>query len=189
MRDAIDLITSRRSVAAAQLGEPGPDDAQIRTLIAAAVRVPDHGKLAPWRFILVRAQARNALAARLLALREAREGPLPEHIRAAELSRFPAPVCLAVVSRAGPHPKIPEWEQLLSVGAAVMNLLNAANALGFGAQWLTDWPAYDAQAAGVLGLAQGERLAGFVHIGTAQQPPAERWRPAVEDVLSEWTGG
>lgn len=187
MPTPIDFLKTRRSIPAQFLGTPGPDQQQLDEILTAAVRVPDHGKLAPWRFVLFRGDAAAAAGEALLALRRSRGDDLGEDQVAVERARFTrAPLVVAVVSRAAPHSKIPEWEQILSAGACCMNLLNGAAALGFAAQWLTDWPVYDAEARTVLGLEPAERIAGFVHIGAPTTPPQERPRPAPGDILTEW---
>ena len=188
MSTPIQSLITRRSVPAAFLGPPGPDAAALEQILTAAIRVPDHGKLAPWRFILFEGENRQAANEALLALRKRRGDQLSAEEEASELARFTrAPVVIGVVSRAAPHVKIPLWEQELSAGAVCMNLLNGAHALGFGAQWLTDWPVYDAEAGALLGLADGERLAGFIYIGTSTVPRQERPRPSPEDLTTRWT--
>ena len=187
MASLINLLASRRSVQAAFLGPPGPDQRQLRDILMVGIRVPDHGKLTPWRFILFEGHQREAAGLLLAKLRLARGESLSEEARSAEVRRFArAPAVIAIVSSPVPNPKIPEWEQSLSAGAVGMNILNGAAALGFSAQWLTDWPAYDRAVAKILGLSGTERLAGFIHIGTAKTPPAERPRPAPEDLLTHW---
>lgn len=187
MTDARELLKTRRSVAAAFLAEPAPDDAQLAEILTVASRVPDHGKLTPWRFIVFRGEARRdagvALAKRYAELHPEAE----EKVLAEERERLAkAPLVIAVVSRTVPHVKIPEFEQLLSAGAAAMNLVHGAHALGFAAQWITGWIAYDDVAAHILGLQPGERLVGIIHIGTATVPPTDRPRPALDDIVSEW---
>jgi nitroreductase len=187
MPDALDLLKTRRTVGAIMLGDPGPSDAQIRELITVAARVPDHGKLAPWRFVLYRRADGAALSERLMPLYRAKFPNADPQKAEQETIRFArSPITIGVISKAGTHPKIPEWEQVLSAGASAMNLLTAAHAMGFAAQWLTDWCAYDPAASAILGAREGERFAGFVHIGTPKEKPAERPRPAVEDILTEW---
>jgi nitroreductase len=169
------------------LGDPGPTAAELDRILTAGIRVPDHGKLAPWRFLLLEGERRRELGERLLAIRFGRGDELSAEGRDAELGRFTsAPVAIGVVSTAAPHPKIPEWEQQLSAGAVCMNILNAAHTLGFAAQWLTDWLVYDDDAAAVLGLEPSERLCGFIHIGTPQIAPAERPRPSPADLVTRW---
>jgi nitroreductase len=189
MPDALQLLLTRRTIPALALKEPGPTDAEIETLLTAAIRVPDHGKLTPWRFILIRGEARHRLGAWL----EARYATLNPQADAAmrdkaRMAFSRAPVVIAVVSTAAPHVKIPEWEQVLSAGASTMTLVHAAHAMGFSAQWLTEWYGYDAEALAYLGVRAGEKLAGFVHIGTPSEPPVERPRPAPSALLSEWVG-
>ena len=168
MPDALKLLTTRRSFKAAELGEPGPSAAEIDTLLTVASRVPDHGKLTPWRFIVFEGEARRAAGAAIAAAFRAKyPDAKPEHVEAERGRLMRAPLVIAVVSRAAPHEKIPEWEQVLSAGAAAMSLVLAAHALGYGANWITEWYAYDRGVLDALGLAPHERIAGFVHIGTA----------------------
>jgi nitroreductase len=187
MSSAIDFLTTRRSVSARFLGPPGPDREQLRQILTAALRVPDHGKLAPWRFILLEGDRRREAGAGLLAIRQGRGDVLSDEERRAEAERFTsAPIVVGIISRAAPHPKIPQWEQQLSAGAVCMNLLNGAHALGFAAQLLTDWLVYDADARWFFGLEAWERLCGFIHIGTPKVAPAERPRPEPDAVLTRW---
>jgi nitroreductase len=185
--DSIALLATRRSLKPHELGEPGPTAAETDMLLTIAARVPDHGKLTPWRFIVFQCdgqrRAGEAIAAAFLAKYPdaTREQIDFERQRLAR-----APLVVAVVSRAGPHVKIPEWEQVLSAGAAAMNLLNAAHALGFAATWITEWYAYDRRVLDALGLAAHEKIAGFVHIGRSAQPPQERPRPALADIVTRF---
>lgn len=189
MPDALDLLKTRRSIPAAFLAAPGPDEDQLKTLLTIASRVPDHGKLAPWRFILFRGDAGARASERLADLVQSRDPALSEARIAEERVRLArAPLVIAIVSRAAEHVKIPIWEQQLSAGAAAMNLVLAAHAMGFAACWLTEWPAYDAEAGAILRLQPGERFAGFVHIGTPTVPPQDRPRPALDDIVSDWQG-
>ncbi|WP_244487545.1 MULTISPECIES: nitroreductase [unclassified Aureimonas] len=188
MTESIDQILTRRSVAIPALLEPAPSAAEIETLLTAASRVPDHGKLAPWRFVIYRPEVGRAIGRALAALLESREGPLSEVRRDAEEKRFArSPLVIGVVSTAGPHVKISEWEQVLSAGAATMTLVHAAHALGFAANWVTEWVAYDDEAKALLGIAPGEKVAGFVHIGTPGDKPADRPRPPLSQIVSEAT--
>lgn len=188
MASPIEFLTTRRSVPAQFLGSPGPDQQQLDEILTAAIRVPDHGKLAPWRFVAFQGENREIAGRMLLDLRQRRGDTLSDAEQEIERTRFTrAPLVIAVVSHAAPHFKIPEWEQELSAGAACMNLLNGAAALGFATQWLSDWPIYDAEAGALLGLEPGERFAGFIHIGTPQMPPQERPRPRPADLLTEWS--
>ena len=187
MNPSIELLARRRSLKPHELTGPGPEAGQLETILRLASRVPDHGKLAPWRFVLIEGEARERAGRLALEIRVADKPDLDEPSRAAELTRFTrAPLVVAVVSRAAPHAKIPEWEQVLSAGAACMNLIIAANALGFGSAWLTEWCAYDSRFRAALGLSEIERIAGFVHIGRPKVAPEERARPALEDVVSRF---
>ncbi len=184
-----EYMETRRSRPVLQIGEPGPSRAEIEEMLRIASRVPDHGKLAPWRFVVFRGSERERLGEALAAISlEKTPGLSEESLRAERMRLTRAPVVVMMVSRAAPHPKIPEWEQVLSAGAAGMNLLIAANALGYVACWLTEWMAYDEAAASLLGVEPHERISGFVHIGTSVQPPFERDRPELEDLVT-WVGG
>ena len=185
-----DHLRTRKSHPIAQLAEPGPDDSQIAELVAMASRVPDHGKLQPWRFILYRGAARHAIGEHLAErYAEVLGRDLTPGEQDKERTRFSrAPVVIGVVSVPRDNPKIPQWEMFLSAGAAAMNLLHAAHALGFGANWITNWYADDAKARAMLGLAPGERAVGFVHIGTPQGEGPDRPRPDVPAILSEYSG-
>ncbi|HKE47502.1 MAG TPA: nitroreductase [Rhodanobacteraceae bacterium] len=185
---SLDVINQRRSVPSRQLGEPGPDAAQLRELLAAAIRVPDHGKLVPWRLLVIRGEARARLGAALAAMHLRHEPDAPPTVIDKDRDRFNfAPLIVAVIARIEEnHPKIPAQEQLLSAGLVAYNLLLGAQGLGFGAQWLTGWSAYDREAAALLGLAGDERVVAYVHIGTAREPAPERTRPVLDDVVSEW---
>jgi nitroreductase len=179
------FLARRRSAAALALREPAPTDAELRTLLRLATRVPDHGKLSPWRFVILRGEAKQRFIAGLEAIAATR--PDGERL-AAKLGKLKAPpLTLAVVSRLMPG-EIPEWEQRLSSGAVCMTLIIAAQAMGYGANWITDWYAYDAEAGRLLGLGEAERIAGFVHLGTAADTPLERLRPDLPAIVSEWKG-
>ena len=185
--DAIDRLMTRRSVKAMDITAPGPSEDELTQILQTAILVPDHGKLGPWRFIRFTGDARakfgDILAARYAAQNEdAREQNIE-----AERNRFTrAPVVIAVVARIKANIKIPEWEQQLSAGAVCQNMLVATSLMGFAAQWLTEWYAFDAGVNEALGLTDGERIAGFVYIGSATDKPPERVRPDLEQVLSDW---
>ena len=190
MPDALDLLKSRTSVPAANLGEPGPSDSQITEMLAIAARVPDHGKLTPWRFILFRGDARHAVGDRLAELRLKNEPEISSGFIDQDRLRLAlSPLAVVVVSRAAPHQKIPEWEQVMSAGAAAMNLILAAHAMGFAANWLTGWIAYDPEALKILGLRLNEKVAGIIHIGTPKGPALDRPRPALGSLVMTWTAG
>ena len=186
--EALDLLLTRRSVSANALSEPGPNEEQLRQILTAASRVPDHKKLAPWRFILFQGDARKAFGAVLAeACRVEEKDPSAFRLET-EAARFlRAPTVIAVISRVVPTPGAPEWEQILSVGAACQNTILAATALGFGAQWITEWYGYSETVCQALKLAPNERVAGFVYIGTAKEKPDGRERPALADIASVWT--
>ena len=189
MNDTIALLKRRRSTPPALMSGPGPSGEELRTILTVASRVPDHGKLAPWRFIVFEGEARESAGRIALDLKLADQPGLDEGKRAEEFSRFArAPLVVGVVSRAAPHVKIPEWEQVLSAGAVCMNAIIAARALGYSAAWLTEWPAYDARFRAAIGLAEHERVAGFLHIGTG---PAieDRPRPALDEIVTVFPGG
>lgn len=189
MPDAIELLKTRRSVKPMELNEPGPSKPQIETLLTIASRVPDHGKLTPWRFIVFEGDARLLAGEKIEQVFKRNNPDATADQMDFERKRLArAPLVVAVVSRAGPHAKIPEWEQLLSSGAAAMNLVVAANALGFAASWLTEWYAYDRGVLDALGLASNEKVAGFVHIGTAATSPGDRERPPLSAVVSRYEG-
>jgi len=183
MPDALELLTTRRSFKAVELAGPAPSATEIDTLLTVASRVPDHGKLAPWRFIVFEGEARRSAGAAIAAAFCAKYPTAkPEHVEAERNRLMRAPLVIAVVSRAGPHVKIPEWEQVLSAGAAAMSLVLAAHALGYGANWITEWYAYDRGVLDALGLAPHERIAGFIHIGKPPGPPVDRPRPPLNEI-------
>ena len=183
----IALLSARRSTPAIACAEPGPTPEQLDLILTLGARVPDHGKLAPWRFIVIEGEAREALDARLAAALKASDPDIGPGRLAQQASQFSqSALVIGVVSRAGPHVKIPEWEQVLSAGAVCMNVVTAANALGFGAQWLTGWAAYAPEALAILGVGDSEKVAGFIHIGTPTQTLPDRPRPELSDVVTRW---
>jgi nitroreductase len=185
LTDALTLLARRRSVGPALLAGPGPDATQLETLLRLASRVPDHGKLAPWRFLVFQGRASERAGEIALKIKLADNPALDEASQAAERARFSrSPLVIAVVSRAAAHAKVPEWEQVLSAGASAMALEVAAAALGFASTWLTEWIAYDARFRAAIGLADPERIAGFIHIGRALRPPEDRPRPALADIVT-----
>jgi nitroreductase len=185
MNECVSLLQQRRSVAAHLLGDPGPGPAEIDALLTMACRVPDHGRLVPWRFIVIEGEARHRIGETIAAVFQADQPGADAQKLALERNRLArAPLVVAVVSRARPHVKIPDWEQVLSAGAVCMNLLNAAAAMGFGASWITEWYAFDRRVLDTLGLSPDERIAGFVHIGTPREKPSDRPRPALADIVT-----
>jgi nitroreductase len=177
------FLALRRSTSAVSLAEPGPSDAQVQDLLRLAARVPDHGKLSPWRFILLSGEAKATFAGKLEALATSRD----DSRALAKLSKLKSPPFgIAVVSRPR-QGEIPVWEQQLSAGAVCTTLLYAAQASGFGANWITDWYAYDREALDILGLTTEEQLAGFIFIGTSAESPLERERPRLQGLVTEWS--
>lgn len=187
--ETLELLLSRRSVRAADLCEPGPDEATLERILCAGIRVPDHGKLGPWRILRFTGDARARFGEVLADAFRAGHPEAGEERVALEAGRFlRAPVVLGVISRVTPGHKIPEWEQVLSAGAVCQNLLVAAHAAGHRAQWITEWYAYDARVREALGLGEHERVAGWIYLGSAERAPDERPRPVLEQVLSDWGG-
>lgn len=187
MNATLDLLLTRRSVPAAMLAAPGPSADELQTLLTIASRVPDHGKLTPWRFIVFEGEARVEAGLRIARIAEEHQPDISLARLEEERQRFSkAPLVIAVVGRASEHPKIPVIEQIYSAGAVCLNLEIAAHAMGYAACWLTDWPAYDVEAQAVLGLANGETIVGFIHIGTPTIKPTDRPRPALQDIVSRF---
>lgn len=187
MNETIKLLAARRSASPTLMRGPGPDAGELQTILALAARTPDHGKLAPWRFIVFEGEG-LARAGALVAEGYARREPQADAARLeSERGRFTrSPLIVAVVSRAAPHPKIPLWEQELSAGAVCMNLTVAATALGFRTAWLTGWFAYDEEALRAFGLAEHEKIAGFIHIGRVDQAVEDRARPNLADLVTRF---
>jgi len=187
MSHPLSLLEQRISVPSRQLGEPGPDAAQLRALVEAAIRVPDHGKLEPFRLILLEGDAKRSFGDRLAQLSLRVNPHMTDSKREKDRTRYDyAPLVVIVVSRTDDSSKVPVIEQQLSAGCVAYNLLLGAQALGFGAQWLTGWAAYDREAAAIMGLADNEHVIGFVHIGSSQIDVPDRERPALADVVSTW---
>ena len=181
------FLNERRSVPARQLEAPAPDAAVLERMLAAAVRVPDHGKRVPWRFVRIVGDAREALGEALVARALERDPDAGAAALDKDRNRFHAPLAIAVVARLGPDEKIPEAERFASACCVCFALLMAAQAEGFGAQWLTGWPAYDAAILRLLGLGADERIAGFIHIGTPRIEAPERERPDPRALLTDWS--
>ena len=181
------FLETRKSASAKAMGEPGPSPSVLDEILQLSLRVPDHGKLAPWRFVVfegaARAQVGEAFKARWAELN-------PTH--GAEALEFHAglfmraPVVVVVVSSAADHPKIPIWEQQLSAAALSFNLVLAAQAYGFDAQWQSDWVAYDAKAKAAMGVSEAEKVAGVVYVGTSTLPLEDRPRPELATVVTRW---
>lgn len=187
--EMLDYLLRRRSVPVASLCDPGPDDAQIRTILTVAARVPDHGRLFPWHFIVFAGAAREDVGAslrRAWLVQEPQASPAKLDLESSRFLR--APVVVGVISRLRPG-KHPAWEQALSAGAACQNLCLAANALGFGANWLSEWYAYSPVFRREIGLDGRDRVAGFVYIGTMAESPEERDRPDIDRLTTRWMPG
>src|ERR1041385_381787 len=185
--DTIELLLSRRSGSAKAMIGPGPDSMQLRQILRAAARVPDHGKLFPWRFIVFEGEARRRMGDALAeCLKTSEPQVTPERIEQ-ERGRFlRSPVVIGVVSRVREAIPIPEWEQILSAGAVCQTLLIASHAMGFVANWITEWGAYHPLVKARLGLKSGERGGGFVYIGTSTVPLEERVRPELDTLVTRF---
>jgi nitroreductase len=188
--DALAALSTRHSVAPPFLTSPGPDDQVLAGILAAGASAPDHGRLRPWRFVVIRGEARKRLGEVFAeALLRRQPDAAPEALEQERNRPLRAPVVIAVVAKLEPqHPKIPEIEQILSTGAAVENILVAAHAQGFGAKWLTGANAYDDHVKAALGLAGNDRLAGFVHLGTVDGKPPQVPHADAREVTVEWRG-
>jgi nitroreductase len=181
--ETLALLATRRSASAQVLAAPAPDADQLATLLRLATRVPDHGKLAPWRFVVLEGGAKAEFVHRLQAMAGAQAQP--EKARAV-LAKISLPPLTLVVISSPKEASIPLWEQQMSSGAVCMTVLVAAQAMGFGANWITDWYAFDKAAVALLGVQAHEQVAGFIHLGTASEVPLERVRPAVEELVTRW---
>ena len=187
MPDALQLLKTRRSVKPREMTGPGPSPAELETILTIGARVPDHGKLAPWRFIIFEGDARaraGDVIAGVFAQKNSNASPADIEVEKRRLTD--APLVIGVVSFTKPHPKVPAWEQELSAGASAMNLVTAATALGYGANWLTGWFAFDRDVLDGFGLKADEKLAGFIHIGTPSKPAEDRPRPALSDIVTRF---
>jgi nitroreductase len=182
------FLRTRRSGRPRDLMEPGPNAEELRQIVSIATRTPDHGKLAPWRFVHVAREARAAFA-ELLQRAYLKANPSPGRLEVEANERFAhqAPELVVVLSSPVQGSKIPVWEQELSCGAACMNLLSAAHSLGFAGGWVTGWAAYSEEVRHAFG-GDGERIAGFIFIGTPAAPLEERPRPEVAEVFRKWSG-
>jgi nitroreductase len=184
----LQFLLERRSVKPAAMQEPGPSASELEQILTVAARVPDHKKMVPWRFIVFAGDARaqfGDVLAEVCAVEE-RGSPSPQRL-AIERGRFlDAPLVIGVISKVIPHPGAPEWEQVLSAGAACFNMCLAANALGYASNWLTGWYAYSPGVKARLALSEHERVAGFVYIGTAKDKPEDRERPSLADIVTRY---
>ncbi|HEY4559997.1 MAG TPA: nitroreductase [Lysobacter sp.] len=184
----LNALDERRSVPASQLCEPGPDHDVLMRMLRSAVRVPDHGKRVPFRFVRIEGDAREAFGERMAARSRERDPSASESVIEKDRRRFlHAPMIVTVVAAQGEDAKIPASERLLSAGSVCFALLQAAQAFGFGAVWLTGWAAYDPEMRRVLGVEDDEAIVGFIHIGSIRQPTPERDRPDPALLLTDWT--
>ncbi len=188
MNDALlETLATRRSVKPDRLEAPAPSAEQLDRILTIAARVPDHKKLVPWRFMVFEGDARAAAGEIFVEACKAEENePSPVRLETERTRFLRAPLVVAVVSRVSKRPGAPEWEQILSAGAAAFNLCLAANAMGFGTSWLTEWVAYSPTVRAKLGLAENERIVGFIHIGTPKEKPEDRDRPNLADIVTRW---
>lgn len=175
-------LATRRSAPAQSLTEPGPSETELEQILNLGARSPDHGKLFPWRFVILSPEARGRIAERLAPM--AARQPDPGKAAKVLMKLTAPPVTVLVISTPIPGHKVPVWEQELSAGAVCMNLEHAAGALGYSASWITDWYSYDPEAVALFGVGEGERIAGFIHLGTLIEPPLERPRPDMASKIS-----
>lgn len=186
--ETLRYLAERRSLTAAQMSGPGPSSGEVDALLRLAARAPDHRRVHPFRFVVFEGEARTAFGEVLKSAYAANEPDAPDDALELERSRFErAPVVVAVISSVDPAHKTPEWEQVLTAGAVSQNLVIAAGAAGYAAQWLTEWYAYDGQVTSALGLSENERVVGFVYLGTATEAPKERARMDAAELTSRWT--
>lgn len=185
--DAMTLLTTRRSAPLKMMTGPGPDRSAVEAMLAVAARVPDHGKLTPWRFLILEEPGRTRLGAALADFWREDHPDADEERLAMERARPDrGPMLVVAIATLNPqHPKIPEWEQILSGGAACMNLCHAATAMGWRASWVTEWPAYDARVHKLFELGENDRILGFIYLGSAGDVP-DRPRPAPDDIATVW---
>ncbi len=190
MNEVLALLSRRRSAKIALLKDPGPTAAELDTILKIAARVPDHKRLVPWRFVVFEGEARARFGDVLAETLAKESGEPPSDVRLQmERERFlRAPVVVAVILRTKEVPGVPEIEQLLSGGAATLNLCLAANALGYGTSWVTEWYAFSAGIKAALGLGPNERVGGFVYIGTESEKQSDRDRPVMAEIVSRWQG-
>ena len=185
--DTLVLQSRRRSAPPQTFQGPGPTPDQLTQLLTLAARVPDHGKLAPWRFIIFEGEGRLR-AGEIIASVHAADSPDadPKRLELERRRLALAPLVIGIVSRAAPHPKIPEWEQLMSAGAVAMNLTLAATAMGFVTAWLTEWHGYDRRVLAQFGLSESEKMVGYIHIGRPSITVEDRVRPVIDELVTRF---
>lgn len=185
--EAIELLRTRRSVKPRDMTGPGPSPAELEIILTIGARVPDHGKLVPWRFIVFEGDARQRageVIAQVFAKKHPQAGAAEIDVERRRLTD--APLVIGVVSFTKPHPKVPAFEQELSAGASAMNMITAATALGYGAAWLTGWFAFDRDVLTGFGLKTDEKLAGLIYIGTPTKPTEDRPRPLLSEIVTRF---
>lgn len=183
----LQALHTRRSVTAKDLCDPGPNEHELQAILQAAHRVPDHKKLGPWRHIIFEGTHRQHFSEKLARILEKNsESATPQMIEFEKQRFLQAPLIIAVISSPIFNEKAPEWEQVLSAGAACQNILHAVNALNYGAQWLSEWYAYDKDVHILMGLKDEEKIAGFIYIGSYDKKPKERSRPELETRIERW---
>jgi nitroreductase len=187
MPDALELLKTRRSAKPREMNGPGPSPSELETILTVGARVPDHGKIAPWRFIVFEGDSRLK-AGDVIATVFASKNPGATHdqIEVEKKRLAEAPLVIGVVSSTKPHPKVPAWEQEMSAAASAMNIVTAANAFGYAANWLTGWAAFDRDVLTGLGLNANEKLVGFIHIGSISKPVEDRPRPKLSDLVTRF---
>lgn len=184
-QSTIDLLLTRRSLSVSKLSEPGPDASELETILRAATRVPDHGKLAPWRIIVVQGERRATLGEAWAQVYASKNPDASaEQIEFERKRPLRAPLMLAVHTRITNLTKIPRWEQVLTGANVCMNALTAANALGYYTAWISEWVSYDTDAKVALGIPADDEVIGYLYIGSGQVQPEERPRPTLEEVVS-----
>ena len=184
----IDFLITRRSTVARMMDGPGPADEDLRKIMEAGMRVPDHGRLTPWRFIVIRDDARVKLGDVIArAFKKNKPDAIEEEVEIEQERLLRSPVVIAVVSKIHRQHKIPEWEQVLSSGAACQTMLIAAQSMGYAAQWLTEWYAYDADVKQAIGAGTDDEIAGFLYLGSGTEELKDRGRPEYDDIVSEWS--
>ena len=186
--DALTLLKTRRSAPLKMMTGPGPSLDQVHEILGVASRVPDHGKTTPWRFFILEREGQARLGDALADIYAQDHADATDKRLEEERARpSRGPVLIVAVAKLQPHhPKIPEWEQILSGGAACQNLCLAASAMGFRASWITEWPAYDARVRAVFDLDVADRILGFIYLGSTAAPVEDRPRPAIEDIATVW---
>jgi nitroreductase len=187
MPDALELLKTRRSAKPREMSGPGPSPAELETILTVGARVPDHGKITPWRFIVFEGDARLK-AGDVIAKVFAAKNPsaTPQQLETEKLRLAEAPLVIAVVSSTKAHPKVPSWEQEMSAGASAMNIVTAATAIGYATNWLTGWHAFDRDVLTGLGLSENEKIVGFIHIGKIDKPVEDRPRPNLSDLVTRF---